>query len=211
MGTVLVRNNSGASGAGGSSKAVTITSTTAGRTLVIATGKASIDGNITSITDNIGGQTYTQVPGVRFFHAPFVLGGDMYIANNVAAGITSVTINADAACLDSLYVFEIDDAVLDTASAGTFNATAVGCAVNNTDAGALMIEATQSGGSDNPIQAPWTEVTTVVNGNTAGWFNPGDTAGRTPNFTGTSSNIYYAASFKTPAAGGNVLMGQCCT
>ena len=210
MSTVLVRNNSGASGASGSSAAVTITSTTAGRTLVIATGLVA-NGNITSITDNIGGQTYTQVPGVRFFHAPFSLGGDMYIANNVAAGITSVTINADAACLDSLYVFEIDDAVLDTASAGTFNATAVGCAVNNTDAGALMIEATQSGGSDNPIQAPWTEVTTVVNGNTAGWFNPGDTAGRTPNFTGTSGNIYYAASFKTPAAGGNVLMGQCCT
>ena len=192
--TVAFRNVASNNGSSSASIVVTIPSTTLGSTLVVSGGYAGT-GTMTGATAS--GASFTQVPGV-LFATDQTWEGDLWIAQNVPAGITSVTANFSAGIGDGAFVWELSPAVLDTAATAALRSGATtGIAIPNTDAGAILIEATLCS-----VSALINSVFTgdgATNGNPSGHCSPGDTAGRTPGFDTTLAFYWcWGASFKDP-------------
>lgn len=144
---ITLRNVSSQSGNGSATIVVTIPSTTLGSTL-IASGGFFNQLNVT-VGATASGATFNQVSGVYYagIDPGFRSGGDFFIAQNVPAGITSVSVTFSPNYGDGAFVWELSPVVLDTAATGADITGSTGITINNTNAGAILLEVTLCSGS----------------------------------------------------------------
>jgi len=197
----VTRRNSTSSAAGlASTLAATIPSTTAGSTLVITIAQfngsnGATQGTITGITPTGGTASFSEVAAARYWNnsnaSGVSAGGQVWIAQNVGAGITGISVTSSVADLDHFTVWELSPCVLDTPMTGAYTIGALtGGSVSCSDAGAILLVDTVVAGGFTGVASPWTAGGTVINGRPSAWRSPGAAGSYGPTYTTVNDTFW---------------------